>query len=686
MQKVMLLGDALTMGVRSNQQKDNGIGGYRLPLWNALTSNGFDIDFVGTLNNSNTLNSTSPVTFDSDHMGIRRWRVEDLLNGIDPDGPLQSPATEINTQNIDDWMQQYSPDIVLLMAGLNDVTLQWRGLTDFDRNRTPEDLAQETIGELRTLISRITDTGATVLLASPPALFLQLDGSLSTAATQSATNSVKALADQLPALANEFGSSVTFVDIFNDIDADRSISEDGLYLTDEIYNQIASSWYNALVPILDPTIENSSREKPVVIEAEAFDSIDSNYQQETVPGTTATVLSVSHLRPFRSSENVAATASTDPGLAAGKYDIVLSFFDQLTSQSQFQLKVGNTVFPAFTTKTGSEPKPFTSSADDQLQVVDGAKNYTLRTIATQVDIFPGDRVTINFLSDKGENLSFDNIRFVRVGDTDLPATTNTQIGGNSNILDKVPDDLRETQGTPITDLVTGEEVVTVTDVTDSGGTGTGGTGTGLTGDDAILGAIGQALKQLKSGKKGDRIIGTNQKDGLKGTGQNDIVKGKSGNDTLNAKGGNDKAFGGKGNDKIKGGGGSDFLRGDVGKDKLTGGGGLDILWGGNDNDKDILKGGGGPDAYLFKKLMNKPDTVVGFSSGSDIIDMRSVLKGSQYAGSGIEKFNNFVDLVETNGSTEIRVDVDGEIGGDFKTLAILQGVQPEALASSDFAI
>ena len=675
MKKIMVLGDGLSMGVRSNQENDRGIGGYRLPLWNALVSNGFDIDFVGTLNHSNTRNSTSPVTFDSDHMGIRRWRVEDLLNGIDPTGPLQNPAAEINTQKIDDWMAQYTPDVVLLMAGLNDVTLQFRGATDADRLRTPEDLANETIGELRTLIQKITATGAEVLLASPPALFLQLDGTISDAAVQDATRSVKALADRIPALAQEFSSQVTFVDIFNDIDQEKSVSADGRFLTDEIYNQIASSWYNALVPILEPTVNQPTREKAVVIEAEAFDTIDSQYQLETVSGTNATVLSVSHLRPFRSSENVAAAATTSPNLPAGKYDIILTYFDQKDSQSQYQVRIENTIFPAFKTNTGNEPKPFTSVADDQLQIFDAPKNYTLKTVATSVDIFPGDRVTINFVSDAGENLSFDNIRFVRVGDTTAPSDINTQSGGNPNIdnTSGIGGGNSGIGGDPNNGIV-GNQVLDIV--------------TGETGEPLEIGEMAEPLTISFAGRRGDRIIGTQQRDNLRGTGRNDVVKGRNGNDRMNGRGGNDRVFGGAGNDNIKGGGGQDFLRGDAGRDRLIGGGGSDILWGGNDNDRDILRGGGGNDSFQFRRLMNRADTIVGFKPGSDIIDMRSVLSGSQYAASsGFEKFTQFVQLVTVNGSTEIRVDSDGLNGdGEFKALAVLRGVQSNALSSTDFAI
>lgn len=678
MKKIMVLGDGLSMGVRSNQENDNGIGGYRLPLWNALVSNGFDIDFVGTLNHGNTLNTTSPVTFDSDHMGIRRWRVEDLLNGIDPEGPLQNPATEINTQNIDDWITQYTPDVVLLMAGLNDVTLQFRGLDDASRLRTADELADETIDELRSLIQKITATGADVLLASPPALFLQLDGTISESAVQDATASVKALADRIPALAQEFSSKVTFVDIFNEIDQDKSISANGRFLTDEIYNQIASSWYNALVPILEPTVNQPTREKAVVIEAEDFDSIDPSYQTETVSGTTATVLSVSHLRPFRSSENVAAAATTAPNLPAGKYDIILTYFDQKDSQSQYQVRIENTIFPAFKTNIGNEAKTFTSTADDQLKIFDSPKNYTLKTIATGVDIFSSDRVTINFLSDKGENLSFDNIRFVRVGDTDASPDINTQPGGNPNIDNSsgigrgTTDSANGSNDGPVVDIVTGETA----EINDGAG------------ETVDIGDVAEAFKISFQGNKGKRIIGTQKKDNLKGTRQNDVIKGKNGNDKMNGKGGNDRAFGGSGNDNIKGGGGSDFLKGDAGKDKLTGGGGNDILWGGNDNNRDILRGGGGKDAFQFKRLMDKADTIIGFKPGTDIIDMRRVLSGNQYAAdSGFEKFTEFIQLVTVNGNTEIRVDSDGLNGdGEFKALAVLKGVQSDALASTDFAI
>lgn len=672
MKKIMALGDTLTLGVRSSQAKDSGIGGYRLPLWNALNSNGFKVDFVGGLNHANTFNETSPVTFDSDHMGIPRWSIEDILTGIDPDGPLQTQNTTLNNQNVDDWMTEYEPDVVLVMLGLNDVTLQWRGLDDGARNQTPAELADGAIDQLRQVVQKITASGAQVLLASPPSLFLQLDGILNANADANSEASVAALAQRIPQLAQEFGSNVTFVDIFNEIDIDRSVSADGRFLTDEIYNQIASSWYNALVPVLEPDADAPTREKAVVIEAEAFTTISPLFEVETVERTQATVLSLKDRRPFQSSENIAASASTDPGLPAGKYDIILTYFDQAESQAQFQVRVENTIFPAFKTKLGNEPKEFTSSAPDQLEIFDAPKNYTLKTIATEVDILPGDSVTINFLTEGRENLSFDNIRFVRVGDTDAPLDINTQPGGNPNIDGGSGIGGGTTGGNSggnssssdvVTDIVTGDRSDTV-------------------------GRVADPLKLSFKGNRGDRIIGTKRKDRLRGTGKNDILKGKNGNDNINAKGGNDRVQGGNGKDNLKGGGGSDFLRGDKGRDKLIGGGGDDLLLGGNDNDRDILRGGGGADSYQFKKLMNKADNIVGFQPGSDIIDMRKVLSGSAYAvGTGFEKFTEFVELVSSNGGTAVRVDPDGVNGNDaFKTLAIVKGVQPNELVSTDFAI
>ncbi len=92
---VMPLGDSGTLGAYS--ANDFGIGGYRAPLWSRLTQEGYAVDFVGSVN------GPAPQGVDPDHEGHGGWRIDDL------DG------------SIDGWMASSRPDVILLMAGANDI-------------------------------------------------------------------------------------------------------------------------------------------------------------------------------------------------------------------------------------------------------------------------------------------------------------------------------------------------------------------------------------------------------------------------------------------------------------------------------------------------------------------------------------------------------------------------------------
>jgi lysophospholipase L1-like esterase len=93
--RIMPLGDSITAGSYGNGQ--NGIGGYRVVLWDLCQKSGLRVDFVGTLHDP------PGAAFDADHQGWRGWR-----------------ADQLNT-NVAACITQCKPQIILLQIGVNDI-------------------------------------------------------------------------------------------------------------------------------------------------------------------------------------------------------------------------------------------------------------------------------------------------------------------------------------------------------------------------------------------------------------------------------------------------------------------------------------------------------------------------------------------------------------------------------------
>lgn len=87
---VMPLGDSITDGTQVP-------GGYRIKLKSNASSNGLSVNFVGSLKNGPT------ELTDREHEGHSGWRIDQI------------------DANINNWMTNYTPKIVLLHIGTNDV-------------------------------------------------------------------------------------------------------------------------------------------------------------------------------------------------------------------------------------------------------------------------------------------------------------------------------------------------------------------------------------------------------------------------------------------------------------------------------------------------------------------------------------------------------------------------------------
>lgn len=109
---IMPLGNSITQG-------DNAHFSYRYMLWKKLIEDGVSFDFVGSM--TEHYNCGAPVfpdyngqSFDMDHEGHWGWRCDQIING----GPSSNCA---GPGNLSSWLNNYTPDIVLLHGGTNDL-------------------------------------------------------------------------------------------------------------------------------------------------------------------------------------------------------------------------------------------------------------------------------------------------------------------------------------------------------------------------------------------------------------------------------------------------------------------------------------------------------------------------------------------------------------------------------------
>lgn len=203
----------------------------------------------------------------------------------------------------------------------------------------------------------------------------------------------------------------------------------------------------------------------------------------------------------------------------------------------------------------------------------------------------------------------------------------------------------------------------------------------------------------------DQMLGFDGKDLFNGFGGDDSLKGNAGNDTINGGNGNDKLWGNDGKDVINGGKGADNIKGGSGRDQMNGGGGGDTISGGNGADtlngqagndvmhggkgKDVFTDGSGADTFQFVSASdslnnNTADRITDFQTGQDLIDLSGLSDELVFIGSaGFSGVGNEVRLTKSGGNTLVRIDLDGDGGGEIKI--ILDDVTSE-LSITDFIL
>jgi hypothetical protein len=110
--KIMPLGDSITLGASSGVANEDLYVSYRKELWDQLKAAGYVVDdelFVGTV----TTSGTSVPDFDSDNEGHDGWRTDQIVNGN---------LGDLSAGKLSDWLIAENPNIVLLHIGTNDIS------------------------------------------------------------------------------------------------------------------------------------------------------------------------------------------------------------------------------------------------------------------------------------------------------------------------------------------------------------------------------------------------------------------------------------------------------------------------------------------------------------------------------------------------------------------------------------
>ncbi|MBI4832209.1 MAG: cellulose-binding protein [Candidatus Lindowbacteria bacterium] len=210
--RILPLGDSIT-------QADANHLGYRYRLWIKLIDAGVNFDFVGSSDDNYFRNPEWPPykgrTFDRDHEGHWGWCADEILNG---------PAGDEKNKLLV-WLQGYTPDIVLMHLGSNDVF-------HFQD-------AAETAGELAEIINvlRADNNRVIILLAKIiPTKSLGANEGIEELNTQIEKMAGKMTADQSPVvIVDQYAGFKPEADIYDSIHPNQSGEE-----------KMAAKWFEAI--------------------------------------------------------------------------------------------------------------------------------------------------------------------------------------------------------------------------------------------------------------------------------------------------------------------------------------------------------------------------------------------------------------------------------------------------------
>ncbi|HZJ54669.1 MAG TPA: GDSL-type esterase/lipase family protein [Myxococcaceae bacterium] len=210
--KIMPLGDSITEGSQAE------LGGYRWPLENLLVDAGYDFDYVGSLRVGSPAAMPRPW-----HEGHGGYQIE----SVDGGGQLAGPV-------VDAALRTYQPDVILLLAGTNNL--------NFPDTLYPD----KTSAMYDRLLAQIFTLSPGVGVVASPVPWK----------TSVPANLVEAFNDRVHGIVDRYadaGYRITWVAGMTDaIDGGVENLPDGLHPSQPAYGRMAEQWFRALESVSGP--------------------------------------------------------------------------------------------------------------------------------------------------------------------------------------------------------------------------------------------------------------------------------------------------------------------------------------------------------------------------------------------------------------------------------------------------
>ncbi|MEY3896501.1 MAG: hypothetical protein RLZZ214_2021, partial [Verrucomicrobiota bacterium] len=232
--RIMPLGDSITYGQAESPPWQNPAdwpqGGYRDRLYTLLTQQGFNVDFIGTLTDTN-----NPELPDKNHQGMLGYRVD-----------------EINA-SIGGWLDEVAdPDVILIQIGTND-------FLQVSRNETPSGV----LAKLDALITNIT-TRRPFTKVVVSTLILSTYSASVEAKQVTYNQGIPNLVAQHAAL----GRQVSWVDLHPTLNAGDLY--DTVHPTTPGYEKMADAWLPAITSVIAP---KGTSNAPLIAKAETINDL-----------------------------------------------------------------------------------------------------------------------------------------------------------------------------------------------------------------------------------------------------------------------------------------------------------------------------------------------------------------------------------------------------------------------------
>jgi len=251
--KIMPLGDSITVGSGSIN-----IDGYRKSLYENLTDDGYNVDFVGS--------QTNGVLADTDHEGHGGWRDDQI-------------ATNIYNNGGSNWISTYTPDIILLHIGTNGLNSDPGDVEDIldeiDEYEADNDVDVTVV--LARIINRVSYSSTTT----------DFNDNVEEMARDRVENSSNpAYPDNIVFVDMEDGAGIIYAEDSTPPFDDGDMN-DNVHPNDAGYEKMAMVWLTAIEGLFNPSVSN------VVLTASSPDnSTDDNltcrYTLSMTADTTAT--------------------------------------------------------------------------------------------------------------------------------------------------------------------------------------------------------------------------------------------------------------------------------------------------------------------------------------------------------------------------------------------------------------